>query len=93
MRRLNHIYVWGGDIPDPLIHFADICGSSQELLNNLDEFGIVEPTPIQMQAIPLMMQNRDVLCSAPTGFLPWTVILCFELFTIISTIISTLILQ
>lgn len=26
-----------------------------------------EPTPIQMQAIPLMLQHRDLLASAPTG--------------------------
>ncbi|CAG9533191.1 unnamed protein product [Cercopithifilaria johnstoni] len=67
LRKLNRIFVWGDNIPDPLIHFTGIHGLSQELINNLKEFGITEPTPIQMQAIPVMMQERDLLCSAPTG--------------------------
>uniref|UniRef100_A0A915PUY4 tRNA (cytosine(34)-C(5))-methyltransferase n=1 Tax=Setaria digitata TaxID=48799 RepID=A0A915PUY4_9BILA len=67
LRKLNHIFVWGDDIPDPLVHFTEINCFSKELYDNLKEFGIAEPTPIQMQAIPLMMQKRDLLCSAPTG--------------------------
>uniref|UniRef100_A0A8R1TNQ4 ATP-dependent RNA helicase n=1 Tax=Onchocerca volvulus TaxID=6282 RepID=A0A8R1TNQ4_ONCVO len=67
LRKLNRIFIWGDNIPDPLIHFIEIDGLPQELVNNLREFGITEPTPIQMQAIPIMMQKRDLLCSAPTG--------------------------
>lgn len=36
-------------------------------LQNLTEFQIKEPSPIQMQAIPVMLQRRDLLASAPTG--------------------------
>ncbi|KAM3721146.1 putative ATP-dependent RNA helicase [Dirofilaria immitis] len=67
LRKLNRIFVWGDNIPDPLIHFTEIDGLPQELVSNLREFGVMEPTPIQMQAIPVMMQKRDLLCSAPTG--------------------------
>ncbi|VDM37504.1 unnamed protein product [Toxocara canis] len=67
LRKLNRIYTWGDGIPDPFINFADISGVPQELLNNLDEFGIKEPSPIQMQTIPIMRQRRELLASAPTG--------------------------
>ncbi|EFO18387.2 hypothetical protein LOAG_10109 [Loa loa] len=67
LRKLNRIFVWGNNIPDPVIHFAGIDGLPRELISNLEEFGITEPTPIQMQAIPVMLQKKDLLCSAPTG--------------------------
>ncbi|VDO43381.1 unnamed protein product [Haemonchus placei] len=66
LRRSNRIYTWGEDIPDPFIDFTDLNLPSQ-LMSSLNEFGIGEPTPIQMQAIPLMMMHRDILASAPTG--------------------------
>nr|CDJ93443.1 DNA RNA helicase domain containing protein [Haemonchus contortus] len=66
LRRSNRIYTWGEDIPDPFIDFSDLNLPSQ-LMSSLNEFGIGEPTPIQMQAIPLMMMHRDILASAPTG--------------------------
>ncbi|EJW88371.1 hypothetical protein WUBG_00716 [Wuchereria bancrofti] len=66
LRKFNRIFVWGDNVPDPVIHFTKIHGLSHELINNLKEFGITEPTPIQMQAIPVMMQKRDLLCSGKT---------------------------
>ncbi|KAK6029816.1 DEAD/DEAH box helicase, partial [Ostertagia ostertagi] len=66
LRRSNRIYTWGEDISDPFIDFKDLNLPSV-LMSSLDEFGIGEPTPIQMQAIPLMMKHRDILASAPTG--------------------------
>src|SRR6266446_6226768 len=38
-----------------------------ELLKAVAEQGYVEPTPIQVQAIPLVLQGRDVLGGAQTG--------------------------
>jgi len=39
-----------------------------EKLNQvLEEIGYATPTPIQMQAIPIVLQGRDVLASAQTG--------------------------
>ncbi|QCI78735.1 DEAD/DEAH box helicase [Hankyongella ginsenosidimutans] len=42
-------------------------GLSEELLNALAEMNYVEPTPIQAQAIPIVLQGRDVLGIAQTG--------------------------
>jgi ATP-dependent RNA helicase DeaD len=40
---------------------------SAELLRTLTGLGYEEPTPIQREAIPLMMQGRDLLGQAATG--------------------------
>jgi ATP-dependent RNA helicase RhlE len=37
------------------------------LLEGLDSMGFDKPTPIQQQAIPLIMQNKDVIACAQTG--------------------------
>ncbi len=29
--------------------------------------GLVKPTPVQMQAIPALLEDRNVLITAPTG--------------------------
>ncbi|KAI3373663.1 hypothetical protein L3Q82_022253, partial [Scortum barcoo] len=34
---------------------------------NLRDAGLTSPTPVQMQAIPLMMHGRELLACAPTG--------------------------
>lgn len=46
--------------------FSDL-GLSPELLETLDELGYVEPTPIQEQAIPPMLEGRDVFGQSQTG--------------------------
>ena len=40
---------------------------SESLIRVLDEIGYETPTPIQSQAIPLLMNGRDILGHAPTG--------------------------
>ena len=40
---------------------------SPPLVRVLDEIGYETPTPIQSQAIPLLMNGRDILGHAPTG--------------------------
>ena len=42
-------------------------GLDSRLLNTLSELGIVNPTPIQQQAIPHVLQGKDVLAGAQTG--------------------------
>ncbi len=42
-------------------------GLSAELLRAIDEQGYREATPIQQQAIPLILEGRDVLAGAQTG--------------------------
>ena len=37
------------------------------LLSSLSELGYEEPTPIQREAIPPLLEGRDVLAEAPTG--------------------------
>src|SRR3954466_3476129 len=42
-------------------------GLSQAMLEGVKAMGYVEPTPIQLRAIPLLMSGRDVIGSAQTG--------------------------
>lgn len=42
-------------------------GLLPELLKAVEDQGYTEPTPIQVQAIPLVMQGRDVMGGAQTG--------------------------
>jgi ATP-dependent helicase YprA (DUF1998 family) len=46
--------------------FADL-GLSAELLRAVVESGYIHPTPIQEQAIPIVLMGRDVLGCAQTG--------------------------
>ncbi len=42
-------------------------GLRQEILTGVKLQGYVKPTPIQQQAIPVIMQGRDILAGAQTG--------------------------
>ncbi|MEI2617909.1 MAG: DEAD/DEAH box helicase [Thermomicrobiales bacterium] len=42
-------------------------GLSDDVLRALDEIGFEEPTPVQREAIPPLMQGRDVIAQAQTG--------------------------
>ncbi|GAA4414389.1 DEAD/DEAH box helicase [Quisquiliibacterium transsilvanicum] len=46
--------------------FADF-GLAEPILRAVTEMGYTEPTPIQAQAIPLVLQGRDVMGAAQTG--------------------------
>ncbi len=46
--------------------FGDF-GLSPEILKALNDLGYVSPTPIQVQAIPLVLEGRDVMGAAQTG--------------------------
>ena len=46
--------------------FKDL-GLSAEILRALDQQGYSEPTPIQQQAIPVILQGKDILAGAQTG--------------------------
>ena len=45
----------------------EFLGLSDELLRAVGDSGYTEPTPIQRQAIPTVLQGRDVLAVAQTG--------------------------
>ena len=42
-------------------------GLSAELLRAVSEKGYSEPTPVQRQAIPVILEGRDILAGAQTG--------------------------
>ena len=48
------------------ISFASL-NLAPEILKALDEFGYSTPTPIQAQAIPIVLQGRDLMAGAQTG--------------------------
>ncbi|NDL62811.1 ATP-dependent RNA helicase RhlE [Acerihabitans arboris] len=45
----------------------DSLGLSAEILRALSEKGYDKPTPVQSQAIPFVLQGRDIMASAQTG--------------------------
>jgi ATP-dependent RNA helicase DeaD len=51
---------------DGAVTFADL-GLREEVLRALSALGYEEPTPIQQEAIPLLVGGRDVLGQAATG--------------------------
>ncbi|XP_029030362.1 probable ATP-dependent RNA helicase DDX52 [Betta splendens] len=70
IRSRNRINVHGCDVPDPVCTFDELQSEyrlNPRVIQNLKDAGLNSPTPIQMQAIPLMMHGREVLACAPTG--------------------------
>ncbi|MBC7786023.1 MAG: DEAD/DEAH box helicase [Methylophilaceae bacterium] len=45
----------------------DTLGLAPQILKALAEFGYTTPTPIQAQAIPLVLEGRDLMAGAQTG--------------------------
>jgi len=45
----------------------DLLGLRPELLRAVAQQGYTEPTPVQAQAIPIVLQGRDLLAGAQTG--------------------------
>ncbi|XP_027352116.1 DEAD-box ATP-dependent RNA helicase 57 isoform X2 [Abrus precatorius] len=69
-RKKHNIHVSGYNVPSPLLNFDELksrykCQSY--LLRNLKELGFREPTPIQRQAIPVLLHGRECFACAPTG--------------------------
>ena len=52
--------------PTPQEAFAAL-GMGAQTLRAIAEMGFGEPTPVQKQAIPFLLQGRDVIAQAPTG--------------------------
>lgn len=75
-RRRMGIRVRGQQVVDPMESFSDMpqAGFGQDalqarrvLLQNVEGSAWKEPTPIQMQAVPILVAGCDLLASAPTG--------------------------
>lgn len=65
-REDYNITIKGGKIPNPFRNWAE-SGFPAEVLSIIDSVGYIEPTPIQRQAIPIGLQNRDIIGIAETG--------------------------
>ncbi|XP_004496330.1 DEAD-box ATP-dependent RNA helicase 35 [Cicer arietinum] len=61
-----HIIVNGEDIPPPIKNFKDMR-FPEPILNMLKTKGIVQPTPIQVQGLPVILSGRDMIGIAFTG--------------------------
>lgn len=46
--------------------FAEL-GLNEQILSGVESLGFAEPTPVQAQAIPLVLEGRDLVASAQTG--------------------------
>lgn len=77
LRRSLGIHVSGSDIPPPFLRFTDLSQEplkvSQFIVDNLSRpvleggAGYKAPTPIQQQAVPILLAGRELLACAPTG--------------------------
>ncbi|XP_048226453.1 DEAD-box ATP-dependent RNA helicase 35-like [Ricinus communis] len=66
IREECHVIVDGQDIPSPLISFEDMK-FTEPILQKLKVKGISQPTPIQMQGLPVILSGRDMIGVASTG--------------------------
>ncbi|GFQ01555.1 dead-box ATP-dependent RNA helicase 24 [Phtheirospermum japonicum] len=60
------IRVSGFDVPRPVKTFED-CGFSAELMKAIGKQAYEKPTPIQCQALPIVLSGRDIIGIAKTG--------------------------
>ena len=65
-REDYNISTKGGRIPNPMRGWTDY-EMQDEILKVIKGLGYDEPTPIQRQAIPIGLQNRDIIGVAETG--------------------------
>ncbi|KAL1115883.1 hypothetical protein AAG570_006172 [Ranatra chinensis] len=65
-REDYNITIKGGKIPDPIRSWKE-AHFPPEILDIIEKVGYKEATPIQRQAIPIGLQNRDIIGVAETG--------------------------
>ncbi|XP_044001816.1 probable ATP-dependent RNA helicase DDX23 [Aphidius gifuensis] len=61
-----NITIKGGRIPDPIRSWKE-SNFPKEILDIIEKVGYKDLTPIQRQAIPIGLQNRDIIGVAETG--------------------------
>ncbi|XP_058102680.1 DEAD-box ATP-dependent RNA helicase 41 [Magnolia sinica] len=66
LRKKIDIRVKGESVPPPILSFSS-CNLPQKLQENLETSGYEIPTPVQMQAIPVALNGKNMLVSAETG--------------------------
>ena len=65
-RELENVTVKGKNCPKPVKSWAQ-CGVSKKVLDCLKKHKFEKPTPIQAQALPIVMSGRDMIGIAKTG--------------------------
>ncbi|CAH0406193.1 unnamed protein product [Chilo suppressalis] len=65
-REDYNITIKGGRIPNPIRNWKE-AGFHQDIMEIISKVGYKSPTPIQRQAIPIGLQNRDIIGVAETG--------------------------
>ena len=65
-REDYEIAVKGGRVSHPIRNWKE-CNLPRKIQDVIKECGYTEPTPIQRQAIPIGLQNRDIIGVAETG--------------------------
>ncbi|PQQ00420.1 DEAD-box ATP-dependent RNA helicase 35-like [Prunus yedoensis var. nudiflora] len=66
IRKQWHIEVSGEDVPPPIKNFKDMK-FPEPILKTLKAKGNVQPTPIQVQGLPVILSRRDMIGVASTG--------------------------
>lgn len=69
-RKRERINVTGDDVPLPIGSFNDLItrfNVQEYLVNNIVSQKFPNPTPIQSEAIPILLHDRDLIACAPTG--------------------------
>ncbi|KAF4533024.1 hypothetical protein B566_EDAN000716 [Ephemera danica] len=76
LRNEHKLKVWSnaddskGKVAEPIQSFEELAeryGMGEDLLANISKAGYKVPTPVQMQAIPAMIEGCQLLACAPTG--------------------------
>ncbi|CAH0698735.1 unnamed protein product [Spodoptera exigua] len=65
-REDYNITIKGGKIPNPIRNWKE-AGFHPDIMEIIGKVGYKSPTPIQRQAIPIGLQNRDIIGVAETG--------------------------
>ena len=65
-REDNDILVQGTKVAPPLMRWSDL-DAHPKIIDALRDIGYEKPSPIQMQAIPVALDKRDLVGIAPTG--------------------------
>ncbi|CAO3612041.1 unnamed protein product [Cunninghamella echinulata] len=66
IRKELGLRVSGSQVPKPCISFAHF-GFDEDLINAIVKAGYTEPSGIQKQAIPVVLEGRDIIGIAKTG--------------------------
>lgn len=72
LRKTHGAKIQGDDVPLPVRDFEHLVtryglATNDKLVSNLLESGFVRPTPVQSEAIPIVLSDRDLVACAPTG--------------------------